>query len=435
MRNMILKLCVLLLWLLVVPNLALAQTQKPDAINIALVTFFSGSGAVVGGPSVNGAKLLIDQINKAGGINGVPIKAQYIDEAGGASKNIATLRQLADEVDAVLGYVSSSDCLAVAPVAEELGVPTIFAACTTNSLFQGHDYKWVFRTQMPASANALAAAMYVAKAKPEIKSIAGINQDYAFGRDQWKYFSAAMRALVPGVEVESALFPKLFSGSYSSQVSRLLATRPDLVYSSFWGGDLIAFIQQGAVRGLFDSSQVVLSLGTQGGLQGLKALPEGVISGSEHSFLFHPGQIENKELAAFVAQYHERFDQYPISTYPYTARRAILAVAEGYRKAIAANNGNWPSKAQFVAALEGLKVETLMGPMVIREDHQAIYHEKYGVSVHGSDYPFTVFNNIVTFPPDLIMPPQGTADVEKWISSLTPAILDKVPAPKTYGSK
>lgn len=419
---------------LALPGLALAQSGKPDAIHIAVITFFSGSGAVVGGPSVNSAKLTIDQINKAGGIDGVPIKAKYVDESGGASKNIATYRQLADKVDVITGYVSSSDCLAIAPVAEELKLPTIFSDCTTNSLFEGHHYKWVFRTQPPASANALAAAMYVVKTKPDIKTIAGINQDYAFGRDQWKYFSAAMRALKPGVKLETPLFTKLFSGSYSSEISRLLGQHPDLVYSSFWGGDLVAFIQQGAARGLFDSSQVVLSLGTQGDVQGLKALPDGVISGSEHSFLFHPGKIKNPKLAKFISQYHKRFGEYPVSTYPYTLRRSVLAIRDGYRKAIADNGGKWPSKAQFAAALEGLKVKTLMGPMVIRKDHQATYHEIYGVSVHSSEYPFAVFDKIITFPPDLIMPPEGTADAEKWISSLTPAILDKVPAPEVYGT-
>src|SRR5699024_3620867 len=121
---------------------AIAQPAKPDALRLALITFTSGSGGVVGGPSVNSARLTIDRINAAGGIDGVPIKATYIDEAGGASKNVTTFRQVADDVDVVIGYVSSSDCLAVAPVAEQLQLPTIFSACTTNKLLNGHDYKW-----------------------------------------------------------------------------------------------------------------------------------------------------------------------------------------------------------------------------------------------------------------------------------------------------
>lgn len=414
------------------PGLAAAQ-NKPKQLKVAVVTFFSGSGAVVGGPSVNAAKMTIDQINASGGIDGVPIVAQYVDESGGPTKNVSEFRQLANKVNVILGYVSSADCLAVAPVAEQLKVPTIFSDCTTNSLFKGHHYQWVFRTQPPASANALAMALYLLKMHPHIKSIAGLNQDYAFGRDQWKYFSAAMRTLDPGVKVTSALFSRLFSGSYTSDISRLQGENPALVYSSFWGGDLVAFIQQAQAQGLFGQTQVALSLGTQGGIQGLKALPDNVVVGSEHSYLMHPGKIHNPRVAKFVAAYKKRFGKYPVSTYPYTVRRALMALRAGYLKAIKDNGGQWPSPAEFAHALEGLKVETLMGPMLIRKDHQATYHEMVGVSVHTSQYPFAVFNKIITFPADMIMPPEGTASTQRWIESLKPSMLSRVPAPRVYG--
>src|SRR5699024_3402925 len=98
----------------------------------------------------------------------------------------------------------------------------------------------------------------------------------------------------------------------------------------------------------------------------LDIMPDGVIATSEHSLLFHPGGFsDNKALSDYIAAYRKRFDQYPASTYPYTTRRAILAIRDGYKKAIAENGGKWPTKDQFVAALEGLKVDTLMGPMVI----------------------------------------------------------------------
>jgi branched-chain amino acid transport system substrate-binding protein len=408
--------------------------QKPDSLKIALVTFTTGSGGTVGGPSVNAAKLTIDQINKNGGIDGVPIKARYIDESGGTSKNIAEFRSLANKVDLVLGYVSSSNCLAVAPVAEKLKVPTIFTDCTTNSLFADHDYKWVFRTQTPASVNAVSMAMYILKSHPDLQSIGGINQDYAFGHDQWKYFTEAMKALKPGIKVESSQFPELFSGHYSSVISRILVGRPDLVYSSLWGGDLMALIQQGKAQGMFDQSQVALSLGTQAGVDGLKALPAGVIVGSESSYLMHPGDIENPKVAKFVKAYKDRFGKYPVSTYPFTVRRGLMAIVDGYKKAIANNDNKWSSSEQFVEALPGLEVDTIDGTMKIRKDHQSTYHETVGVSVRSSDYPFAVFNKIIKFPASLVMPPADySGGIDKWIKLLSPDTLDKVSKPKTYG--
>ncbi|MGH7078149.1 MAG: ABC transporter substrate-binding protein [Acetobacteraceae bacterium] len=408
-----------------------SAAAKPKSLSIAVVTFFSGSGGVVGGPSVNSARLTIDDINHAGGVDGVPIVARYVDESGGPTKNVAEFRSLAPDVAAIIGYVSSGDCLAVAPVADELKRLTIFSDCTTNALFEGHSYQWVFRTQPPASTNALAMALYIAKTHPHLKSIAGINQDYAFGRDEWKYFSEAMGVLEPGIKVGPSLFPALFSGHYTSEISRLLGASPALIYSSLWGGDVVALIQQGQAQGMFQSSLVALSLGTQGGIEGLKALPDNVIVGSENSYLLHPGKIADSQLAGFVDTYRKRFGEYPASTYPYTVRRSILTLWDAYLAAISKNDGKWPSDSEAAKALVGLKVKTLLGTMEMRSDHQGTFEERVGISVHSSDYPFAVFNKIVIFPADMIMPPVGET-AEKWIATLTPKMLDAVPAPHQY---
>ena len=73
---------------------------------------------------------MIDAFNKGAapapynkvGFGGMKIEPVYVDENGGATKQVQELRNLYDreKVDAVVGYVSSGDCLAVAPVAEEM---------------------------------------------------------------------------------------------------------------------------------------------------------------------------------------------------------------------------------------------------------------------------------------------------------------------------
>ncbi len=49
----------------------------------------------------------------------------------------------------MIGYISSGDCLAVAPVAEELKKLTIFFDCGTPRIFEDASYKYVFRTGAP----------------------------------------------------------------------------------------------------------------------------------------------------------------------------------------------------------------------------------------------------------------------------------------------
>ena len=413
------------------PAVALAQQAKPKSLKIAIVTFFSGSGAVVGGPTVDSAKMAIEKINKSGGVDGVPIEAQYVDELGGSTKQVAEFRSLSGNVDAVIGYASSADCLAVEPVAEQLHILTLFSDCDGAALYKGAAQKWIFHTIPADVTNALAAALYVAKTHPNIKTIAGINPDYAYGRDEWKYFTEAMKKLKPDVKLGTALFPALFSGQYTSELTRLMGERPDMILSSTWGGDVVALIQQGVAQGAFKQSLFVLPAGTEGDVEAMKAVPNGAVFGAEHGYLLHPGKIENPEIADFVAAYHERTHQYPLSPYPFTIQRAIYALVAGYQAATKANDRKWPSSSQVADSLVGVHVKTMTGPFDIRKDHVAAVPEMVGVSIHSKTYPFAVFDKIIEMPPSLLMPPVGQSE-ESWISSLTPAILAKVPEPREY---
>ena len=119
--------------------LSMANTAAAEDFKIGIVSFLSGQAAdSFGVPAVNGAKTLVEAFNNGkvpapynkkgfGGMNIVPV---YVDENGGATKQVQELRNLYDreKVDAVVGYVGSGDCLAVAPVAEEMKKFLILAA-------------------------------------------------------------------------------------------------------------------------------------------------------------------------------------------------------------------------------------------------------------------------------------------------------------------
>jgi branched-chain amino acid transport system substrate-binding protein len=406
-----------------------AAGAKPKALRIGIVTFFSGSGAVAGGPAIDSAKMAIDAINKSGGIDGVPVEPQYVDEAGGPTKQVAEFRSLAGHVAAVIGYVSSADCLAIEPVAEQLHVLTIFSDCDSNLLYKWPASEWLFHAVPPLSTSALAMAFYVAKNYPHLKTIAGLNPDYAYGRDHWKYFTLAMQRLESGVKLGTALFPALFSGHYTSELSRLQGERPNLIYASMWGGDLIALIQQASAQDAFRQSMFVLPEGTEGGSEALSAMPAGVAAGAGHGNLMHPGSVGSQNAAAFIAAYHKRFGSYPITPDPFTMQRAILTLRAGYQAAIKAGGGSWPNSAQVSHALVGVHVKTPFDTFRIRRDHVATVGEWVGTSVRSSSYPFAVFNRIVDFPFSQLMAPVGES-ADSWIGKLTPAALAHVPAPR-----
>jgi len=420
------------LWALVLVFFGVvAWSQRPAEIRVGIVTFLSGPASVFGIPARNAADLLIDQWNRQGGIAGVRIRPIVIDEAGGAERQVAEFRRLAldERVDLVIGYISSADCLAVAPVAEELRMPTILFDCGTPQVFEERRYTYVFRTAAHAALDNVAAALYILKTNPNVRTIAGINQDYAWGRDAWELFKGAMQALKPDVRVVGEFWPRLYAGEYSTEISRLLSLRPDIIHSSFWGGDLISFVRQGLGRGLFGRSRVVLVAGEHM-LQELgRTLPNGVIVGArgDHWFL-HPTSRDDPEHRAFVEEYRRRFNRYPV--YPsYHMAQALLAMRAGYERALRATGGRWPTKEEFVQALVGLEIKTFTGKIRIREDHQAIEDALFGQTVQTPQYPFAILERMILFPASMVNPPVGVRSVD-WVRTLRPELLRQVPDPR-----
>lgn len=153
-------------------------------------------------------------------------------------------------MDVVLGYFSSANCHAVAPIADELNTLTVLYGCGTSSLFAGHSYKYSFATAPHTTSDNVAAARYLAKRFPEMKVYSGINNNYSWGQENWRDFNLAMKTLLPQAAVGKELYTKLFAGDYGAEISALLSSGSTVVQSSFWGSDLETLAMQGAARGL-----------------------------------------------------------------------------------------------------------------------------------------------------------------------------------------
>ena len=225
-------------------------------MKIGVITFLSGPAASpFGVPARNAAEVVIELLNAGKapapyatkGFGGAPIQTVIIDEAGSSTTQVTEYRNLVQRhnVDVVIGYVSSGNCIAVAPVAEELKKLTNFFDCGTPRIFEDASYKYVFRTSPTATMDSVGAALYVKDAKPKMKSIAGLNQNYAWGQDSWADFEAAMKQLVPNIQVKTSQMPKLFAGQFNAEISTLLGENADVIHSSFYDGDLEALLLAG----------------------------------------------------------------------------------------------------------------------------------------------------------------------------------------------
>lgn len=408
------------------------QTAKPTELKVGITTFLSGPASVFGVPAKQAADMYIEQMNAAGGINGVKVVPTYIDEGIGSDKLLSEYRRVVQEqgVRVTLASISSGNCNTLAPVAEDLKVMNIMWDCGTEKLLEDKRYKYVVRTQANATTEMVAAVLYLLRTKPDFKTIAVVNQDYAWGRDSWELFSNTLKALKPDVKVVAELFPKFGAPDFSTEVSRLQALRPDVILSTSWGGDLDTFVRQASQRGLMRNSLFVLPL-AESSLERLgTTLPDGVIIGArgDHYFL-HPELKDDAKLKNFVTKFKEKTGAYPIYSV-YHMVQALDGLAAGYDRAIKANNGQWPNAEQLAEAMRGAEFRGLTRSVKMREDGQGLEDQLLGVTKKVAAYPFPILDKMAIYPAELITTPVGQKSPE-WVKTVKRDLITD-PRIKTY---
>jgi len=403
---------------------AFAQA-KPAELKVGITTFLTGPASVFGIPAKAAAELYIDQLNAAGGINGVKIAPTFIDEGVGADKLLSEYRRVVQEGDTkvMIAAISSGNCNIIAPVAEDLKVLNIMWDCGTEKVLEDRRYKYVVRTQANATTEMVASVLYLLKTKPDIKSIAVMNQDYAWGRDSWELFRNTLLALKPDVKITAELFPKFGATDYSTEISRLQALRPEVILSTAWGGDLDTFVRQAAQRGLFKQSLFVLPL-AESSLERLgTTLPDGVIVGArgDHYFL-HPENLNNAKLNGFVKKFKDKTGSYPIYSV-YHMVQGIDGLVAAYQKAIKANKGQWPSTEQVADAMHGLEFKGLTNSVKLREDGQGLEDQLLGITKKVPGYNFPTLEKIAIYPADIITTPVGQKSPD-WVKTVKPDLIN-----------
>ena len=409
--------------------LSASSTWAQDKVVMAVPSFLTGAGAPAFGiPAKNGAELIIRGINSGElpapynnkGLAGRQIEAIFYDESGGGTKQVTELRNKVQKqkVDLVVGYISSGTCAAVTRVAEELKILTIETVCGTPRVFEEIDTnpKYVFRTMNHATGNNVSAARYVAQTLGnDLKGYIGLNQNYAWGQDSWRDFNLAMNTLAPNLPVsDKQQFPKLFSGQYGAEISALLRAKQDLVHSSFWGGDLEAFIAQGTARGLFNKKKFVFTVGETVAYRLGKKFPQGLMVGTRGPYGMYVVDDKTPLNKWFQENYRKTYGE-PPSQPSYQYAQGILGAKYAYDKA-AASAGGFPTTDQVIKALEGATYPTFVGSvtMALSNGHQAVTDDRWGVTVWDEKRGETVVKDVVVFPASCVMPPNGVNSVE-WL--------------------
>ena len=156
-------------------------------IKIGALFAVTGPAAFLGEPERNTAKMVVDEINRAGGIKGRKLELVAYDTAGDATKAVQLATKLIkdDKVVAIIGPSTTGETMAVIPVAEKEQVPLI--SCSAGSKITDPVKKWIFKTAQNDSLAVGRIFDYLQKNKQTNVAILTVSDGFgASGREQLK---------------------------------------------------------------------------------------------------------------------------------------------------------------------------------------------------------------------------------------------------------
>lgn len=123
------------------------HVNAADPIRIGLVSEITGPNAEAGANTVNGAKLALEEINKAGGVLGRLLELKIEDNQSTNPGSVLAVSKLGSEgnITALIAPVRSTQVQASAPTISKLGLPTMIGGSDYGLTHSGHT--WLFRAR------------------------------------------------------------------------------------------------------------------------------------------------------------------------------------------------------------------------------------------------------------------------------------------------
>lgn len=137
--------------------------EEKKEIRLGAILPLTGDAALYGTTAKNAIDLARDEINSAGGIHGEPLGIIYEDSQAKADLAINAMNKLVNinHVPAIIGPMSSSEVMALAPIANSKKVVLISPAATSHEVTNAGDY--VFRTIVSDIFDGTAMARFISE--------------------------------------------------------------------------------------------------------------------------------------------------------------------------------------------------------------------------------------------------------------------------------
>lgn len=230
---------------------AAGVAAQGQPIRIVGALDLSGGAADVGRDALAGIQYAIEQLNRQGGVLGRPLSFEHQDSGSNPQRAVSQANSLLQGGAALLlSPQSSATALAVSKtVSARQKALTCVGVSVIDDITMKDFHPYVYSVTPTSYMEGRAQAERFAKLP--YKRYALLTADYAGGRAGVARFKERLLELNPQAEVVVEEYPKFGATDYTASINKLLAAKPDYIFSSLFGSDLLTFAKQASALGFF----------------------------------------------------------------------------------------------------------------------------------------------------------------------------------------
>jgi len=367
-----------------------------EPLKIGLITDLTGGLAIygvmiqrsflLGMEYAAGAPGTADNVFKIGDCD---VQVIIKDDQGSAETTATLARELieVDQVDMLVGTVSSGSTATLQEIAKENDVVLIVAPAAANDITGVNFNEYTFRTSRENYQDFIALCEYLA---PQFKTFVQIAPDYSFGyggafsaRDACTFFGGEFLA--------DDIFAPADTTDFTPYMEQIMDSGAASFIVTWAGGGFVPLMQSAKELGALDE----MELGSAFINNSLMPVFFGNAVGSTSSILYHytapVNPINDWLTAETVARY-----QAPPDLFDADGMNAAIMAVEAFKA-----TGGDTSSAALIGAMEGMSFEGPKGTIYVRpEDHVAIQDMYVLKLVNVDDPDFKFYETVATVRPE-----------------------------------
>ena len=338
---------------------AASNVSDGSSIIIGGVGPLTGDYANYGTSVRNGMVQAVEEINAAGGINGMEVVLDFQDSAADPDSAVAAYGKLMDNgMNVFTGGTLSGETASAVAAANEDGVPIVTPTATADSAIAGNPN--AFRICFTDSSQGLASANYIADNKMADKVAVFYQSDIDYSVGLYTNFET--QCAERGIEiVEVQTFTADTATDYSTQINAIADSGVSLVFIPIYAAEASTFLTQ--AQGKLDGK---IFFGCDGldGILGKVSDP----AVAENVVMLTPFAADDPDaqVQAFVTEYKADNgaapDQFAASGYD-----AIYVIKAAVEKA-GVTTADADFNTKVVAAMTAVEVDGVTGTMTWGED-------------------------------------------------------------------